>query len=477
MPPFSCAVAALLAGLLVPLAIASCLPVRRTAPPASTVRVLVDLDAQVDLAELGRRLARQGLGKRERRAKVVAALAAVAERSQARLRPFLEKARRDGLIRSWQGFTVVNRLLVEATPEGIEMLARRKDVVAIVPETEPPESALALAFQDAAGSEKVSWGPAAIGAQAAWQQGLDGTGVVVGVIDSGATAVHEQLAGGFRGGERSWLDPAGGSAAPRDTRFGHGTGVLSCAVGRNVAGFLLGVAPGARWIACAGLPEGHYNNVLATQCADWMLNAGQPDVLIAAWVLPAGGCDRSLQPIVDAWRAAEILPVFPAGNHGPEPRTDRSPANYTGLYPGDRAALSIGGIDRNGGPFAESSRGPGACGGPVFPLLMAPAEELVTAFPLAPSTYLRARGTSFAAGLAAGAAALLIQAEPEASIAAIEEALTAGASDLGPPGPDGTFGHGRLDIPGALGRLRGIRGSIPGSAAPGVGRPDRWSGW
>lgn len=402
----------------------------RTSPPDAVLRVLVDLDPQVDLARLGRDLARRGARKRERRALVVAALARVAGRSQAALRPFLEKARRRGLIRSWQGFTVVNRLVVEATPAGIEALARRREVAAILPETEQPVSALAQA-PDGTSPEKSSWGVAAIGAEAAWRRGLDGRGVVVGIIDSGASALHEQLAPGFRGGDRSWFDPRGRSAEPQDTRTGHGTGVLSCAVGRNVSGVTLGVAPGARWIACAGLPEGRYNNVLATACADWMLTRGQPDVLLIAWLLPAEGCDRSLQPIVDAWRAAEILPVFAAGNHGPAAGTSRSPANYTN-------ALSVGGLGRDGAPWPGTSRGPGGCGGTAFPLLSAPAEDLVAAFPITPTTYVRARGTSFAAGLAAGAAAILLQRDPEASVPELEEALR---------------GEGRLDVMAALGRL------------------------
>lgn len=380
-------------------------------------------------------LARLGLkGDRlERRERVTAALAELARRSQARLLPFLEEAREQGLIRSWQGFTIVNRLFVEATPSGIEALAGRPEVAAVVLEKELPEPAL-MRGEAAQEREKTSWAVEAVGAPSAWARGLDGTGVVVGIIDSGASAVHEQLAAGFRGGEVSWLDPDGGSAEPRDTRFGHGTGVLSVAVGRNAAGITLGIAPGAKWIACAALPRGRYNNVLATRCADWMLNVGRPDVIVAAWVLPTPGCDRSLQPIVDAWRAAGILAVFPAGNYGPGERTDRSPANYEN-------ALSVGGLAREGGPFGETSRGPSACGGGVFPRLAAPAEELIAAFPLSRSTYLTAKGTSFAAGIAGGAAAILIQRHPDVLVPELEEAL----------------GPGRLDLPGALERLDRIR--------------------
>ena len=409
---------------------------------------LVDLREQADLAALGREMARQGLGKRQRRAYVAASLARLAARSQAPLRAFLAAERRAGRVRAVEGLSVTNRLAVEASPATLASLASRPDVAAVLPVTVASDSALAAEGEPdpLATPEKTSWALAALGAGAAWKQGLDGSGVVVGIIDSGASAVHEQLAAGFRGGSRSWLDPAGGSVAPRDTRFGHGTGVLSCAVGRNTAGVSLGVAPGARWIACAGLPEGRYDPVLVSRCADWILHTGQPDVLISAWLLPADGCDRSLQRIVDAWRAAEILPVFAAGNHGPGASTDRSPANYTGLYPGDRpdrAALSVGGLGRDGAPLPESSRGPGRCGGAGFPLLAAPAEDLVTAFPLTSSLYRRARGTSFAAGLVAGAAALLVQSDPEASVSDLEDALT--GSGTAP---------GRLDVADALARLR-----------------------
>jgi len=408
--------------------LAACRPPRPALPPQPTVRALVDLKEQVDLA----RLELRG-GRRERGEQAIAALAGLARRSQERLRPLLEDAR---LVRSWQGFTIVNRLLVEATPAGIEALKARPEVASVVLEMELPEPAL---MGEPSGDGRTSWAVDAVGAPAAWAQGLDGTGVVVGVIDSGASAVHEQLAAGFRGGEGSWLDPDGGSAEPRDTRFGHGTGVLSVAVGRNVAGIRLGIAPGASWIACAALPRGRYNNVLATRCADWMLNVGRPDVLVAAWVLPTPGCDRSLQRIVDAWRAAGILALFPAGNQGPGERTDRSPANY-------ESSLSVGGTG-----YEKTSRGPSACGGGAFPRLTAPAEGLIAAFPLSRNTYLTAEGTSFAAGIAGGAAAILVQSRPDALVPELERAL----------------GSGALDIPGALARLSGS-GRAPGSAARGA---------
>ena len=74
-----------------------------------------------------------------------------------------------------------------------------------------------------------------------------------------------------------------------------------------------------------------------------MVRVGQPDVLISSWLLPDKGCNPALRRMVSAWRAVEIFPVFAAGNWGPEPASDGSPANYTGLAPGGGAILAVGG--------------------------------------------------------------------------------------------------------------------------------------
>jgi len=55
--------------------------------------------------------------------------------------------------------------------------------------------------------------------------------------------------------------------------------------------------------------------------------------------------------------------------------------------------------------------------------------------------------------LVAGAAALLLQRYPEASVTDLENAMRSSAADLGPAGPDNAFGHGQLDLPAALDSL------------------------
>src|SRR5438034_2483281 len=160
------------------------------------------------------------------------------------LRPLLEQLRRDGAVESYHGFVIVNRVLVTGTARAIKALARRPDVAAIDIESVPQATVLAARTADPRGPPGAPWWAVrAVGADRAWRRRLTGRGVVVGIIDAGASAAHEQLRGNYRGGDDSWHDPTGQSAAPLDGAEGHGTSVLSAAVAQNVAGKRIGVAP------------------------------------------------------------------------------------------------------------------------------------------------------------------------------------------------------------------------------------------
>jgi subtilisin family serine protease len=411
---------------------------------------LVDLRDQLDFERAATILARKPPSRKSQRAWVRKALASIAARGQRRLQPLLEDLRRRGDISSWTGVSIVNRLVVTARPHGIRALAASAEVDSIVPEIES-QAALEDPPGDPGGAVAPGWPLDAVGARDAWRLGFDGRGVTVGIIDSGASRFHEQLRDNFRGGPAAWFDPLREDAEPWDVQTGHGTGVLSCAVGQGKGDTAVGVAPGAGWIAAVGLNGGRFNNVLVTRAADWMLNVGQPDVLILAFRAPGTACDDSLRRMVNALRAAEMVVVFAAGNGGPEPATDVSPANYLHLFPGWAAALSVGAVDSGRKADPHSSRGPSRCGSDgLFPQLVAPGSDVRVAVPAGPSLYRRATGSSFAAGYAAGASAVLLQAFPGARVDRIEEALREGAIDLGPPGPDSTYGHGLVNIPRAL---------------------------
>jgi len=431
-----------------------------TSGPEQSLRVLAELSMQLDVRAFGTRLRAQGIGRLARRDSVVSALRRLASFSETQLQPLLDELRRKGWLDSHLSLSVVNGFVAVATPRAIHQLAEHDAVTGIWLETREGAAVLARVTESQSDTPAAasSWALEAIGAPAVWARGLDGTGVVVGIINAGASARHEQLRGNYRGGGNSWHDPLGEVSEPRDAMIGHGTQVLSAAVGQNLVGRALGVAPGAEWIACRGVPGGRFSNIALVACADWMVNVGQPDVLINPWVLPDEGCDTSLRRIVDVWRAAEILPVFAAGNYGPGMRSDRSPANYVDLYPGGAAALAVGGLAGPDSVFPRSSRGPNSCDGSNYPGLVAPALQVTAAFPLTESTYILSEGTSVAAGLVAGASALLFQRHREAGVHQLEEALLTGAIDLGPPGPDDAYGFGRLYVPTALDSLDVILG-------------------
>lgn len=97
----------------------------------------------------------------------------------------------------------------------------------------------------------------------------------------------------------------------------------------TVAGRMgIGVAPGATWIHCGGCPptevEGcREENFIA--CSEWMLCPTKPDgtapdcsmapnLVSNSWGFAPGAA--TFEPIINAWVAANIVPVFAVGNAG-----------------------------------------------------------------------------------------------------------------------------------------------------------------
>lgn len=115
--------------------------------------------------------------------------------------------------------------------------------------------------------------------------------------------------------------------------------------------------------------------------------------------------------------------------------------------PGDAAgAISVGAVDWRGNSYKTySAKGP-TDDGRLKPDLVAPTNTRI----MGPNGFRAVGGTSNAAPNAAGAAAMLLAAERRAGrapgAAEIRAALQSAALDLGPAGPDITFGHGRVRV-------------------------------
>jgi subtilisin family serine protease len=193
---------------------------------------------------------------------------------------------------------------------------------------------------------------------------------------------------------------------------------LASAVGNRA-----GVAPDAEWIACANLQRNLGNPALYLDCLQFMLapfplegdpwRDGDPlrsaHVLNNSWGCPQEheGCDpASLEPAVEALRAAGIFVVASAGNEGPRCATVSDPI---AIYD---AVFSVGAVDegRNLAPF--SSTGPVTVDGSgrLKPDIAAPGVDIWSAWP--GGQYAPNSGTSMAGPHVAGVVALLWSANP-----------------------------------------------------------------
>ncbi|MDH4261081.1 MAG: S8 family serine peptidase, partial [Gammaproteobacteria bacterium] len=250
-----------------------------------------------------------------------------------------------------------------------------------------------------------------------------------------------------------WYDPYGQHATPYD-RLGHGTQGMGLIVGGESSGTVIGVAPGASWIAAKIFNDAGVASESAIHLAfQWAIDPDRnpatddaPDVVTNSWDMSIENtCNSAFQADIDALRAADIAVVFAAGNFGPAPATSLSPAN-------NARVVSVGSVDIDDSVSVFSSRGPSACDGSLFPKVVAPGDGLQTTdlsfggMPL----YVQVTGTSFSAPEVAGVVALLRSAVPTATAAEVEAALASTARDLGVPGPDNDSGYGLVDAVAAL---------------------------
>jgi len=436
-------------------------------PPGERLRALIDLSEQLDLRAWSEALRAAGLGKAERRAAVVRALEQIARDQQGRLRAEIDRLKRDREIDYVREVAIVNRLLVEGSASAILELARSPEVARILPDwtSERRSGRASLAAAPVHGDTFESWAISAMGVEELWKRGIDGSGVVVATIDTGTYGAHEQLRDRMLPDGRGWFDPVEGSSTPHDSH-GHGTGVLSVAVGANPGGRIVGVAPGARWASALGNWRNFYSRFRMTEAADWVLRVARPDVLINAWSDDESECSTFDVPFIDAWKAAEIFVVFPAGNAGPEPATGEAPASLAGTFPGSDPVFSVAALVKGGEVLPASSRGPSRCGSPAFPSLGAPGDDLPAAAIGGPSAYTLGSGTSLAAGLVGGAAALLLQAHPELGPREIETLFRETARALPALSQPEAMGAGGIDVAAALGRLDASDGASGRGVAP-----------
>ncbi|PGS49236.1 S8 family serine peptidase, partial [Bacillus sp. AFS041924] len=269
--------------------------------------------------------------------------------------------------------------------------------------------------------------------------GIDGTGIVVGSIDTGVQWDHPALKTKYRGydpanpdnpnNEFNWFDAteANGSAPYDD--LGHGTHTVGTMVGSEPNGTnKIGVAPGAKWIAVKAFTKDGGTNEDLIEAGEWMLAPKDkngvphpemaPDVVNNSW---GGGpeVDDWYRTIVTNWRAANIFPEFSAGNttlYNPGgPGSIANPANYP-------ESFATGATDINNNLANFSLRGPSPYGGILKPDISAPGVNIRSSVP--GGKYEGGwNGTSMAGPHTSGLVALLLQTNSSLTVSEIERII------------------------------------------------------
>ncbi len=383
----------------------------------------------------------------QRRA-IVAALQSDAAQRTAALLATLDTAVAQGQARNVRSFWVSPVIALDARPELIVALAQRPDVVQIRPDARIELAPTPFA-ETPETNDELPWNLAMIHAGLAQEAlGLDGSGVVIANLDTGVDWQHPALLTKYRGYRGrlpavhygNWhVSTDEGYLYPGDGH-GHGTHTMGTMVGDDGEGHRIGVAPGARWIAVKVFDNAGY--CLESWFHDafqWVLapegnSALAPDIVNSSWGSD-NGWDERFRPDVAALRAGGILPIFSAGNNGPDAGTIGSPASFP-------EAFAVGAVDAEKLIARFSSRGPSPWD-EIKPEVVAPGVNIVSSFP--GGVYRSADGTSMAAPHVAGTAALLLQADRALTPDQLEAILIETAEPLGDTIPNQATGWGLVN--------------------------------
>jgi len=412
------------------------------------------------------------------RSAIVSTLRNTAMDTQTEVTDYLEQAKLKGEVKSVQSFYVVNAIAVTATKDVMNKLATYPEVAKILPnETRQIITPIQPKVKTTnLNSSTVEWGVEQVGAPQVWDMGIDGTGIVVASIDSGVQWEHPALMEKYRGynpanpnqpdHQLNWFDAVGGKETPYDDNK-HGTHTVGTMVGSEPDGSnQIGVAPGAKWIAVKAFSEQGGKDVDLLEAGEWILAPKDaegnphpelaPDVVNNSWG-GGSGLDEWYRPMVQNWRAANIFPVFAAGNNGSlgDGMID-SPANYP-------ESFAVAATDHDNALAWFSSRGPGPYD-ETKPDVSAPGFNIRSSIPT--NDYDLMSGTSMATPHITGVVALLKQANASMTINQIEEILTSTAIPLTDSefssSPNYGYGHGFVNAYNAIKTLNNGNGMVKG---------------
>ncbi len=381
------------------------------------------------------------------------------ENSQRKILNYLNENFLDA-ISDLRPYWIFNGFYVKATSEVIEKLAQREDVEYIIEdfiikigtipgeELEPPVRA-------------IEWNILRVKADSCWMEGYDGSGVIIGHMDTGVDVSHPALSGKWL--SPYWYDPVNGQPNPYDDNW-HGTHTMGTILGGDGLGPFtedIGVAPGAKFVTCkicnaSGSCPSSAIHAGFQRIAEWK---GQGVNIVAASNSWGSANTTSLEFWQDCLnlRNLGIMPVFAIGSGGPNPGTAGTPGNFP-------TVIGVGATDSGDNIASFSSRGPAPNQPPwndttywlrpdwnfIKPDLSAPGVSIRSSVP--GGNYGNASGTGHATPHVTGAIAILYEKNPYLDIYEIYRLLTDYAyhPPQGEPYPNNDYGWGRLDVYKAL---------------------------
>ena len=282
--------------------------------------------------------------------------------------------------------------------------------------------------------EAINWLPV-------WQQGLTGKGVKIGIIDTGANSLHEDLQGASLQGS-NFIGAQSETFA--DDKIGHGTFVAGVIAAQpNNGKGIVGIAPDVELYIYRGY-DGKLPPILAAidqaiadgcQIINFSLGATEAALKESYSVLQQG-----IQKVQDAG----ILAVAAVGNGRPNATVTLYPAGFAGV-------LGVGSVNENleRSSFSQTNLS-------VF--VVAPGEKLVSVSHNAADKYVTGGGTSYAAPVVTALAALALDYDPTLTPAEIMEMMRLTATDLGEPGYDIFYGYGLVN---GAALIEGLKSHFP----------------
>lgn len=413
--------------------------------------VIVHMTEKADLDAAKKEALNHEYGETEtvERKAVIAALEDVAASSQADLTEYLKFQQSKGSVVDFESFFIINAIRVNADAVIIKEIARRDDVAKItlnrkIKQDKPiiPKEPLRLYRPTSTvPQDGIEWNIKAIGADRVWRDfNVYGDNVTVGIIDTGVYIGNPAIRDKWRGYNKitkeqkpkgNYIDYVDGKAFPEAIPANnHGTHVAGTILGSmsRASGEKynqIGVAPGAKFISARAFDDygGRHDTIL--QCAEWMLKPGglaenAPDIVNNSW-----GGDNNTDPwfkeIINVWRAANIFPVFAAGNLTSQEIQQKGTITNPGSL---KESFAVGAVNSENKIAAFSKWGPSLfddAQGRIKPEIVAPGVQIRSG--LASGVFASWNGTSMAAPHIAGVAALMKSANPNLKVEEIEQIL------------------------------------------------------